>query len=191
MTMPPLTASFVLHFGEMGSRWGFNRTIGQVFALLVMSEEALTANDLSDSLGISRGNVSMAVKELQSWQLAKVMHRQGDRKEYYYPAGDIMALAIKVFEQRRKREVDPTLSVVRDILMEQPATPQDEYAQAKVREVHDLLESLSKWADDLQQLNPDSLQTLMKLGTRMGKVLEFKERLFSDAAAIEPESPKT
>lgn len=175
--MTPLVESFVLHFGEMGSRWGFNRTVGQIYALLVVSEEPLAANTIADELNISRGNVSMGIKELQSWQLITVKHFPGDRKEYYAALGSIWDMAIKVFEERRKREVDPTLTMLRDVLLKKPSCEQDEFAQEKLHEIHDLLETVTTWSRELQSLNPDKLNTLMKLGSGVGKVLDIKDKM--------------
>ncbi|WP_317930284.1 GbsR/MarR family transcriptional regulator [Halioxenophilus sp. WMMB6] len=177
MKMSPDTQAFVMHFGEMGSRWGFNRTVGQLLALIVISENPLCADELMAALSISRGNVSMGLKELQSWRLIKPVHTPGDRKEYYAAVGDIWTMGMRVLEERRKREIDPTLSLLRDLLMESEANEQSNYAQGRMQEIHDLLELVANWSSDLQRLNHDKLQTLMKLGAGVGKVLEFKDRL--------------
>lgn len=169
--------SFVFHFGEMGSRWGFNRTVGQMYALLVLSEEPLSAMALSEALNISRGNVSMGIKELQSWQLVQVHHKPGDRKDYYSPSGDIWEMANTVFEERRKREVDPTLSLLRGLLMTPAKDSAETHAQVRMQEILELLETLTQWASELQRLKPEQLNTLMKLGTSVSKVLELKTRL--------------
>jgi len=169
--------NFVMHCGEMGSRWGFNRTIGQMVGLLVISENALSANEIADSLQISRGNVSMGIKELQSWQLVKVLHIPGDRKEYYAPNGSIWDLANKVFEERRKREIDPTLTLLRDTIIEPADSEQEVYAQAQMQDIHNLLETVTKWSAELQRLSPEQLQTLMKLGASVGKVIDLKDKL--------------
>ncbi len=171
--------SFVYHFGEMGSKWGFNRTVGQIYALLVISEDALSANDLASALSISRGNVSMGMKELQSWQLVQVSHIPGDRKEYYSAIGSVWDMANRVFQERRKREVDPTLTVLRNLLLEEPKSDSEEYAQQKMQDIHDLLEMLTDWAAELQSLSPQQLGTLMKLGAGVSKVLSVKEQLFN------------
>ena len=115
MQMTPMIESFVMHFGEMGSRWGFNRTVGQMYALLVVCEEPLSAQQIADALSISRGNVSMGLKELQSWRLVQQHHVAGDRKDYYQSAGTVWDMANRVIEERRKREIEPTLSLLRDI----------------------------------------------------------------------------
>ncbi|MBY4675709.1 GbsR/MarR family transcriptional regulator [Marinobacterium arenosum] len=177
MQLSPMIESFVFHFGEMGSRWGFNRTVGQMYALLVVSDKPLNANQIADALNISRGNVSMGLKELQSWQLIQQSHIPGDRKDYFTPRGTIWEMANRVFEERRKREVDPTLSMLRDILLEAPANDSEAYAQDRMREIHDLLETTTQWASELQRLNPDKLNTLMKLGAGVTRMMEIKEQL--------------
>lgn len=181
MKMTPMIESFVMHFGEMGSKWGFNRTVGQMYALLVVNEQPLSANDIADALKISRGNVSMGLKELQSWRLVQVQHVAGDRKEYFKSLGSIWDMANRVFEERRKREMDPTLSLLRDILIESPANEQEEYAQHRLGEIHELLESISKWSEELQRLSPDNLNTLMKLGSGVGKVLDMKDKFLKSS----------
>ena len=169
-------------FGEMGSRWGFNRTVGQIYALLVLNEQPLTANEIGDALSISRGNVSMGLKELNAWQLVSNHHKPGDRKDYYQSKGTIWDMANKVFEERRKREIDPTLSLLRDILLDPPSNKGEEYAQHQIAEIHDLLENITEWTQSLQMLSPDKLNTLMKLGSGVSKVLDFKEKLSAKKA---------
>lgn len=183
MKMSTHIESFVMHCGEMGSRWGFNRTIGQMVGLMLMSEKPLTANELSETLNISRGNVSMGIKELQSWRLIQTKHLPGDRKDYYAPAGSIWDLANRVFEERRKREMDPTLSLLRSVLLEEPANKEDEYAQGKMLEIHDLLETITVWAGELQSMNPDKVKTLMKLGASVGKVLDMKDKFLKSGSS--------
>lgn len=183
MKMTSLITSAVMHFGEMGSRWGFNRTVGQMLALIVLSEEPVSAQEIADSLNISRGNVSMGLKELQAWRLVKSHFVPGDRKDYFIPAGDIWTLAIRVFEERRKREIDPTLSLLRDLLLDSPANTQEEQAQNTLTEIHDLLEAVTSWSQELQNLGPDKLNTLMKLGSGVGKVLDMKEKFMPSKKA--------
>lgn len=175
--MTPMIESFVFHFGEMGSRWGFNRTVGQIYALLVLSKLPVSANDIADTLGISRGNVSMGLKELNSWQLVRTVHKAGDRKDYYHTKGSIWDMANKVFEERRKREIDPTMSILRDSLMDQPANEDEEYAQQRIEEIHDLLENITKWTHSLQALSPEQLNGLMKLGSGVTKMIDLSHKL--------------
>lgn len=177
MKLDNQTEMFVMHFGEMGSRWGFSRTIGQMLALIVIQPESLNADDIAETLNISRGNVSMALKELQSWRLIKLVHKSGDRKDYFMPAGTIWQLAKTVFEERSKREVDPTLSMLRGAIMEEPDTESAKYSQQKMQEIHDLLELLTQWAHTLNDMTPEKLQTLMKLGSGVVKLLDMKSKI--------------
>jgi DNA-binding transcriptional regulator GbsR (MarR family) len=177
MQLDEQSEAFVFHFGEMGSRWGFNRTVGQILAAVVICEDPVCADELMDALSVSRGNVSMGLKELQSWQLIKRAHLPGDRKEYFTANGNIWELATRVLEERRKRELDPTLSLLRTLLMNAKDGDQEDHAQQQMSEIHDLLEMLSTWSVDLQKLNPDNLRSLMKLGAGVSKVLDFKGKL--------------
>jgi len=147
-----------------------------MYGLLIIHNESLTAVQMSEALNISRGNVSMGIKELQSWRLVQVQHKPKDRKEYYSPAGSIWEMATRVFEERRKREVDPTLSLLRDNLLDEPANSQEQYAQQKMHEIHDLLETITHWASELQSMSPDKLNTLMKLGAGVSKVIDMKDK---------------
>ncbi|GAA5216395.1 GbsR/MarR family transcriptional regulator [Corallincola platygyrae] len=177
MKMTPMIESLVLHFGEMGSRWGFNRTVGQMLALIVLSEDALNADQIREALNVSRGNVSMGLKELQSWRLIQLRHLPGDRKEYYAAAGSIWDMANTVFEERRKREIDPTLSLLRNNIMDDTnEAPPERYARERVTEIHDLLETITQWSAELQRLSPEKLNTLMRLGAGVSKVLDISEK---------------
>jgi DNA-binding transcriptional regulator GbsR (MarR family) len=97
----------VLHFGEMGSRWGINRTVGQIYALLYLSKEPLNAEDIVDRLGVSRSNVSMGLKELQAWNLVRLQHKPSDRRDYFSTPDDIWQIVRTLVEERKKREIEP------------------------------------------------------------------------------------
>ncbi len=177
MKLTPITEAFVLHFGEMGSRWGISRTVGQIYALLFVSERPLPADEIADVLNFSRSNVSMGLKELQSWNLVRLQHLPGDRREHFSTLGDVWQIVRTLAEERRRREIDPTLSVLRDLIMETPASAADRHAQGRLREMHELIELLLRWADDVQKLDPDQLIQLLKLGGRVVALLELKNRL--------------
>lgn len=177
MQLTPQAQTFIAHFGEMSSRWGFNRTVGQMLALLVVHSEPLNAETIADALHISRGNVSMGIKELQSWRLVKVIRIQGDRKDYFTAAGSIWEMAKVVFEERRKREIDPTLSMLRAGLLSNAGNEEDKYAQEKMSELLELLEHVTEWGAQLNDLSPAQLRGLIKLGSGVGKVLNLSDRL--------------
>src|SRR5690606_23751536 len=177
MPLSPQTERFVLHFGEMGSRWGVNRTVGQIYALLFLSPQPLHADDIAEALGFSRSNVSMGLKELQSWRLVKLVHQVGDRRDYFESPKDVWELFRIVMEEKRKRYIDPTLTLLRDTLLAPPAGASEAYAQQRKREMLELIELSTGWFDEVHRLPPETLQSLMKLGTKVQKVLDFAGKL--------------
>lgn len=178
MNLPPLIRAFVLHFGEMGSRWGINRTVGQVYAVLFLADAPVCADQLVEALGVSRSNVSMALKELHSWELVRLRHLPDDRRDFYTTPDDIWAIVRTLVEQRKKREVDPTLSVLRGLLMETPASDAERHAQGRMRDMHEVIELMTAWYADVERLETERLIQLLSLGSKVVKVLEMKDRLF-------------
>ncbi|CAN5264850.1 GbsR/MarR family transcriptional regulator [soil metagenome] len=176
-TMSPLIRSFVAHFGEMGSRWGINRTVGQIYALVYVSMRPLNADDLAEALEFSRSNISMGLKELQAWRLLKLKHLPGDRREYFEAPGDAWETFRTLAEERRRREIEPTLSMLRNALLETPTTNEDRIAQERMRGMHDLIELMTSWFDDVQRMDSQTLAQLMKMGSKVQKLLEFTGRI--------------
>ncbi|GJI89441.1 MULTISPECIES: GbsR/MarR family transcriptional regulator [Duganella] len=190
--LTPLAQKFILHFGEMGSRWGINRTVGQIYALLYVSARPLNADEIAESLSFSRSNVSMGLKELQSWRLVKLLHQPNDRREYFEPPKDIWDIFKALLEERRRREVEPTLSMLRDALLETPSTEADRVAQERMREMYNLIELSSSWFDDVQRLSPETLASLMKMGSTVKKLLDVGETVrdtFRFGRSVEDAAP--
>jgi DNA-binding transcriptional regulator GbsR (MarR family) len=177
MNLPLMIQSFVLHFGEMGSRWGISRTVGQIYALLFVSDRPLNADDICESLGFSRSNVSMGLKELQAWNLVSLQHLPGDRRDHFATPEHIWEIIRTLVEERKKREIDPTLSVLRALVME-PATSEEEvHAQSHMKEMTEAIELMTTWYDDVKRLDTDRLAQLLRLGAKVQKVLEMRDRL--------------
>ncbi len=192
MNLPPLTQQFVMHFGEMGSRWGVNRTVGQIYALLFVAAKPLNADEVGEALAFSRSNVSMGLKELQSWGLVKLIHLPNDRREYFQAPEDVWAIFRTLAAERRKREIDPTLSMLRDALMEQPSVAEDIHAQARMKQMHEFIERMTDWLDDVQKMDSDTLVSLMKMGSKVQKLLEMKDKVknvFSPAQPVTVVAP--
>jgi DNA-binding transcriptional regulator GbsR (MarR family) len=177
MNLPPLTQRFVMHFGEMGSRWGINRTVGQIYALLYVSSKPLNAEDIGEALGFSRSNVSMGLKELQSWNLARLFHQPNDRREYFQAPEDMWAIFRTLAAERRKREIDPTLSMLRDALMEQPSVAEDIHAQERMRQMHGFIDLMTNWLDDVLRMDSSTLASLMQMGSKVKKLVELEDRV--------------
>ena len=177
MQLSELTQRFVLHFGEMGSRWGINRTVGQIYALLFVSERPLNADEIAAALDFSRSNVSMGLKELGAWNLVRMQHLPGDRRDYFSAPEDVWAIFRTLAEERRKREIDPTLSMLRDALLSQPEGASEQYAQQRMREMHDLIELATQWFDDIQRMPSEDVRQLMQLGGAVQKLIALKSRV--------------
>ncbi|MFD2167605.1 GbsR/MarR family transcriptional regulator [Thalassotalea euphylliae] len=179
MKVSPMTQSLILHFGEMGSKWGLNRTLGQMYALIVLTEAPLNADQIIEALQISRSNVSMGLKELKSWNLIKLQHIPGDRKEYFTAPSDVWEIARTLVVERRKRELDPTLSMMRDVLLQEPSSDNERYVQQRVQEMHDLMEMVTLWSNELQNMSSEKLSALLKLGEGISKILDVKDKLLT------------
>jgi DNA-binding transcriptional regulator GbsR (MarR family) len=175
--MSPLVHSFVAHFGEMGSRWGINRTVGQIYALIFVSPLPLHADEIVEKLEFSRSNVSMGLKELQAWRLVRLRHEAGDRREYFDAPSDAWEIFRTLAEERRRREIEPTLSMLRNALLEAPSSEADRVAQQRMKGMHDLIELMTTWFDDVQRLDQQTLSQLMKMGAKVQRLLEFTGKL--------------
>jgi DNA-binding transcriptional regulator GbsR (MarR family) len=162
---------FILHWGEMGTRWGVNRTVAQIHALLFLSERPLTADDIVETLGVARSNVSNSLKELQSWKLVRVSHVLGDRRDHFTALQDVWEIFRVIVEERKRREIDPTLTVLRECAIEGAEDHAlDAAALARMQTTLDFLEMLSATFQDYQHLSPQTLQRMLKMG---GKVARF------------------
>ena len=184
--LPPLNRQFVAHFGEMGSRWGINRTVGQIYALIFLSPRAINADEIAEALAFSRSNDSMGLKELQAWRLVKLLHHPGDRREYFEAPSDVWEIFRILAEERRRREIEPTLSMLRGALLEEAGSEEEQYAQQRIREMHDLINQLMTWFDDVQGLSPQTAKQLMAMGATVSKVLGLKDRLTGGSGSKRP-----
>ncbi|KQP05263.1 GbsR/MarR family transcriptional regulator [Pseudorhodoferax sp. Leaf265] len=187
--LPELSRQFIAHFGEMGSRWGINRTVGQIYALLYVAQNPMNADEIAEALAFSRSNVSMGLKELQSWRLVRLRHLSGDRREYFEAPQDVWDIFRILAEERRRREIEPTLSMLRAALLETPATDAERHAQQRMREMHDLIDRLMKWFDDVQRLAPETALQLMGMGAAVTRVLGVKDRLAGAVRGRKPPPP--
>ena len=162
---------FVLHWGEMGWRWGVNRTVAQIHALLFLLGRPLNAEEITALLGVARSNVSNSLRELESWKLVRVVHQVGDRRDHYETAKDPWELLRIIVRERKSREFDPTLAVLRDCVAERDFSRLEPEAQKRLRETLSLMDNLSAWTDQMLALEPATLTRLMKLGARIQALL--------------------
>lgn len=177
MMVGPQAERFILHFGEMGGRWGVNRTVGQIYALIFLSPKPLHADEIAETLGFSRSNVSTGLRELQSWRLVRMGHKVGDRREYFESLNDVWEIFRVLVQEKRKREIDPTLTLLRDTLLTEPSNSQEQYGRERITEMLELVELSTKWFDEIQALSPDTLRRLMRMGSGVQKALQVAGKL--------------
>jgi DNA-binding transcriptional regulator GbsR (MarR family) len=172
MALSPTEQKFILHWGEMGTRWGVNRTVAQIHALLYLSERPLTADDIVETLGVARSNVSNSLKELQSWKLVRVAHVLGDRRDHFQALQDVWEIFRVILEERKRREIDPTLTVLRECAIDGEQDKElDAATLARMQTVLEFLEMLSASFQDFQHLPPQTLQRMLKMGGQVARFL--------------------
>ena len=165
MSMSPAVEKYVLHWGEMGTRWGTNRTVAQIQALLYLSPRPLRADEIVDLLSVARSNVSTSIRELQSYGLVKMTHVLGDRRDYFESPHDVWELFRIIIEQRKQRELNPTLSMLRTCAAEVDQEKEtDPVTKERIRNMLKFVESTSEWYDKIREVPTATLQKLMKLG---------------------------
>ncbi|MCH6549468.1 MAG: MarR family transcriptional regulator [Proteobacteria bacterium] len=172
MNLSPAVQKYVLHWGEMGTRWGTNRTVAQIQALLYLSPKPLHADEIVDLLSVARSNVSTSIRELQSYGLVKMTHVLGDRRDYFESLGDVWELFRVIIAQRKQRELNPTLSMLRKCAMEVEKEKQtDSVTKERITNMLKFFESISDWYEQVQEIPTPTLQKIMKLGRRITKVI--------------------
>jgi len=176
MKLSDVEQKFILHWGEMGTRWGVNRTVAQIHALLYLSTEALNAEQITEVLAVARSNVSNSIKELQSWGLVKVVHVMGDRRDHFESLKDIWDIFLIITEERKKREIDPTLTMLRNVAIESDADPHlAKEVKQRIHATLDFLEMGTAWYEQVSRLPRPVLIQLLKAGKRIESVLGKKK----------------
>lgn len=174
--LPAVTERFVLHWGEMGSRWGVNRTMSQIHALLFVTGRPMNADELCEQLGVARSNVSTSLRELQGWGLVKVVHLLGDRRDHFETSGDVWELLRTIVRGRKQREFDPTIQALRDCLAHPELGRESAVSRQRINETLVLMETTSVWVDEMMRLPPETLVKIMKLGVKIQGLLRGKAK---------------
>ena len=172
MQLTPVMEKFIVHWGEMGTRWGVNRTVSQIHGLLYLSPKPLNAEEISETLGVARSNVSASLKELMSWGLVKVNHILGDRRDHFEAMQELWEIFNCVVEQRKKREIDPTLTLLRQCELEPEGdTKTPEEIKGRINDITDFLETLTDWYEQMRTIPKPTLVKLMKRGNKITRML--------------------
>ena len=169
---PGITERFVLHWGEMAARWGVNRTVAQIHALLFLAGRPRHAEDIAAQLQVARSNVSTSLRELQNWDLVRVVHLMGDRRDHFEALQDPWELLRVIVRERKEREFDPTVAFLRECTHSPALAREDPATQKRLRETLALMESLSSWAGQMLGLDNATLRRLMKLGAKVQSFLK-------------------
>jgi DNA-binding transcriptional regulator GbsR (MarR family) len=172
MKLTPTMQRCVLHWGEMAGRWGISRSVAQIHALLFLAPAPLTADDIAATLNVARSNVSVSLKELQSWDLVQVTHVLGDRRDYFQARKDIWEVLTAIVDGRKRREIDPTIQVLRECASEakhDAETPQD--VKERIANMLEFLEEMSGWYEQIRAMPRPTLLKLMRMGARVAKAV--------------------
>lgn len=172
MKLTPTMHRCVLHWGEMASRWGVSRSVAQIHALLFLAPTPLTADEIAETLNVARSNVSVSIKELQAWDLVNVTHQLGDRRDYFQARKDIWEVLTMIMDGRKKREVDPTLQMLRECSADAKKdheTP--EQVKQRIGDMLEFLEEVSGWYDQVRGMPRPTLLKLMRMGTKVAKIV--------------------
>ena len=166
---------YILHWGEMGTRWGVNRTVAQIHALLYLAPDPLNAEDIAETLNVARSNVSTSLKELQGWGLVKIVHVMGDRRDHFESLRDIWDIFMVIMEERKKRELDPTLLMLRECVAESKNDKQtNEDIKKRMKQTLEFMELQTGWYEQMKQLPRPMLIKLLKLGGKIKALLSKK-----------------
>ena len=170
MNLTPTMEKYILHWGEMGTRWGVNRSIAQIHALLYLAPAPLTAEEIADTLSVARSNVSTSLKELQAFGLIRLTHVLGDRRDHFESIKDNWEMLRLIVEERKRREIDPTIAMLRDCAREAEADPKtDLEVKARIDSMLLFLEGLAGWYDQVKTLPKPTLITLIRMGAKVAK----------------------
>jgi DNA-binding transcriptional regulator GbsR (MarR family) len=168
-SLTPVAQKFILHWGEMGTRWGINRTVAQVHALLFLSPQPLPADEISATLAVARSNVSTSLRELQGWRIVRVVHVLGDRRDHFESIKDVWEIFRIVSEERKRREIDPTLSVLAECVREVKSNPQgDAYTRERLESMLEFLTAMTGLFEEIIRMPTGALKGVVKL---RGKVI--------------------
>jgi DNA-binding transcriptional regulator GbsR (MarR family) len=167
MQLTPITERFILHWGEMGARWGVNRTVAQIHALLYLSEHPLAADEIAETLSVARSNVSNSLKELLAWRLVKISHLMGDRRDHFETSKDVWELFKLIVKGRKQREVEPTLAVLGEFLSSPALAQESPATRQRIQETQEFIQILTTWVNEMLRQEPETLMKVLRMGAKI------------------------
>jgi DNA-binding transcriptional regulator GbsR (MarR family) len=170
--LTPVQQKFILHWGEMGARWGVNRTVAQIHALLFISPQALTADAICERLGVARSNVSNSLRELQGWGIVKLVHVMGDKRDHFEATKDVWDMFRAVLDERKKREIDPTMRLLRECIESaESGKEKDAYTEAQLRKLQDFFATTTAFYSQVRHWPAAAVIKFVKLGDKVLKAV--------------------
>jgi DNA-binding transcriptional regulator GbsR (MarR family) len=171
--LTPAVQNFIIHWGEMGERWGINRTVAQIQALLYVSPKPLNAEQISQTLSVARSTVSVGLRELQYWGIINVVHRLGDRTDYYELVGDVWEMFRRIADRRIQNELDPTVLVLREAVNQLDNNTEDPHSKKKLIELLDVLDTASNIYKEFQKVPTKTIARIAKMSDIVGRILRL------------------
>ena len=175
ISLYPEIEAFILHWGEMGTHWGVNRSVAQIHALLYLADRPLPAEEIAASLKLARSNVSTALKELQSYGIVRRSHVAGDRRDLFVAETDLWEMLVRISAERKRREIDPTIALLGE-LTEKLEGRKDvpEHVRQRIARMHQFIGTLTDWYEDVRRIPKPTLIALMKLGARVARFVPVR-----------------
>src|ERR1700720_2282069 len=171
--LSPVAQKFILHWGEMGTRWGINRTVAQIHALLFLSPRPLTAEEIAETLSVARSNVSTSLRELQGWRIVRGVSVFGDRRQHFESMKDLWEMFRVILEERKRREFDPTIAVVRECVAEaKKSGSTDAYAREHMEELLEFVVLMSALFEEFRNLSPAAMKGMVRLRGGIRKLFQ-------------------
>ena len=174
MRLPPAVERFVLHWGDMGSSWGVNRSVAQIHALLYLSERPLTAEEIAETLGLARSNVSNSLRELMGWKLVRRVPVMGDRRDHFEAETDLMEMVTRIAQGRKEREIDPAAAALKACVAEaerdRDASP---VVRERLAEMERFVDSLNRWYEQMLGVPPAKIMALIRMGSKVVNFLSL------------------
>jgi DNA-binding transcriptional regulator GbsR (MarR family) len=175
--LTPAQQKFILHWGEMGTRWGINRTVAQVHALLYLSPRPLHAEEIAATLDVARSNVSNSLRELQGWGIVRVTHQLGDRRDHFESPTDVWEMFRIILEERKRREIDPTLKLLNECLGDlRRDTAADSYTRERVTNMLEFMTSMAGLYEEVKVISPGALKALARMRGKLRTFLGEKKK---------------
>jgi DNA-binding transcriptional regulator GbsR (MarR family) len=176
-SLPPAIERFILHWGEMGGQWGVNRSVAQIHALLYLSERALTAEEIAETLGMARSNASTSLRELLSWKLVRRVSMLGDRRDHYEAETDLWEMVTRIAQGRKEREIDPAAAALRACLAEAERDPRiGATARSRLAEMERFISTINRWYDQMLSVPAAKIMALMRMGSKVAGLVGLGRR---------------